>query len=157
MKIKNISVKPICIGSISLLPGETAQVDATYDDAMAFYISMGLLQEVGTEFKSASDEDISFWIDLQAPVISKKKFGADYNLAVALLVCHAMKMAGNGDSSLGTIANTGRLASVSEGGVSISFATSTAGTTGDAEYQLTSYGLQFISIPNRHIVPIMIR
>lgn len=36
MKVKNISVKPICIGSISLLPGETAQVDATYDDAMAF-------------------------------------------------------------------------------------------------------------------------
>ena len=46
MKVKNISVKPICIGSISLLPGETAQVDTTYDDAMAFYISMGLLQEV---------------------------------------------------------------------------------------------------------------
>ena len=61
---------------------------------------------------------------------------------MALLVCHAMKMAGNGDNSLGTIANTGRLASVSEGGVSISFATSTAGVTGDAEYQLTSYGLQ---------------
>lgn len=78
-----------------------------------------IVKKVGTEFKSASDEDISFWIDLQAPVISKKKFGADYNLAVALLVCHAMKMAGNGDSSLGTIANTGRLASVSEGGVSI--------------------------------------
>lgn len=116
-----------------------------------------IVKMVGAEFKAMPDDDISFWIDLQAPVISKKKFGADYNLAVALLVCHAMKMAGNGDSSLGTIANTGRLASVSEGGVSISFATSTAGTTGDAEYQLTSYGLQFISIRNRHIVPIMIR
>lgn len=79
-----------------------------------------IVKMVGTEFKSASDEDVSFWIGLQAPVISKKKFGADYNLAVALLVCHAMKMAGNGDSSLGTISNTGRLASVSEGGVSIS-------------------------------------
>ena len=45
-----------------------------------------IVKMVGTEFKSASDEDISFWIDLQAPVISKKKFGADYNLAVALLV-----------------------------------------------------------------------
>ena len=116
-----------------------------------------IVKMVGTEFKAMPDEDISFWIGLQAPVISQKKFGADYNLAVALLVCHAMKMAGNGDSSLGTIANTGRLASVSEGGVSISFATSTAGATGDAEYQLTSYCLQFISIRNRHIVPIMIR
>lgn len=72
-----------------------------------------IVKMVGTEFKSASDEDVSFWIGMQAPVISKKKFGADYNLAVALLVCHAMKMAGNGDSSLGTISNTGRLASVS--------------------------------------------
>ena len=43
-----------------------------------------IVKKVGTEFKSASDEDISFWIDLQAPVISKKKFGADYNLAVSM-------------------------------------------------------------------------
>ena len=41
MKIKNISVKPICIGDVSLLPGETAQVEAVYADAVAFYISMG--------------------------------------------------------------------------------------------------------------------
>ena len=40
MKVKNISVKPICIGPISLLPGETAQVDTTYDDAMAFYMPL---------------------------------------------------------------------------------------------------------------------
>ena len=63
MKVKNISVKPICIGFISLLPGETAQVDATYDDAMAFYISMGLLQEVqekkarGKNVKNDSEAD----------------------------------------------------------------------------------------------------
>lgn len=46
MKIKNISVKPICIGDVSLLPGETAQVEAVYADAVAFYISMGYVQEV---------------------------------------------------------------------------------------------------------------
>lgn len=46
MKIKNISVKPICIGNVSLLPGETAQVEAVYTDAVAFYISMGYVQEV---------------------------------------------------------------------------------------------------------------
>lgn len=44
-----------------------------------------IVKMVGTEFKTMSDEDISFWIGLQAPVISQKKFGADYNLAVALL------------------------------------------------------------------------
>lgn len=46
MKIKNISVKPICIGNVSLLPGETAQVETVYVDAVAFYISMGYVQEV---------------------------------------------------------------------------------------------------------------
>ena len=44
MKIKNISVKPIRIGDVSLLPGETAQVEAVYADAVAFYISY--VQEV---------------------------------------------------------------------------------------------------------------
>lgn len=78
-----------------------------------------IVKMVGAKFKEVSDNDIGFWIELQAPVISRKKFGTDYNLALALLVCHAMKMAGNGDNSLGTISDTGRLASVSEGGVSI--------------------------------------
>lgn len=51
MKIKNISVKPICIGDVSLLPGETAQVEAVYADAVAFYISMGYVQDI-TEKKT---------------------------------------------------------------------------------------------------------
>ena len=51
MKIKNISVKPICIGDVSLLPGETAQVETVYADAVAFYISMGYVQE-GAEKKT---------------------------------------------------------------------------------------------------------
>ena len=46
MKIKNISVKPICIGGVSLLPGDTAEVGDTFADAVGFYISMGLMQEV---------------------------------------------------------------------------------------------------------------
>lgn len=37
-----------------------------------------IVKMVGTEFKAMPDEDISFWIGLQAPVISQKKFGADY-------------------------------------------------------------------------------
>lgn len=65
MKVKNISVKPICIGSISLLPGETAQVDATYDDAVAFYISMGLLQEV--QEKKARGKNVKVDSEADAP------------------------------------------------------------------------------------------
>lgn len=60
MKIKNISVKPICIGNVSLLPGETAQVETVYADAVAFYISMGYVQEVAekkTRGKKAPDTE----------------------------------------------------------------------------------------------------
>lgn len=46
MKIKNISVKPICIGDASMLPGDTAEVGETFADTVSFYISMGLMQEV---------------------------------------------------------------------------------------------------------------
>lgn len=116
-----------------------------------------IVKMVGTEFKDMDDDEIEAWVMLQKPVISPKKFGSEYNLAVALLACHAMKMAGHGDTSMGSLASTGRIASISEGGESISFATTTAGTSGDAEYQLTSYGMQFISIRQRHIIPIMIR
>ena len=116
-----------------------------------------IVKMVGSEFSGMSDEDIQFWIDLQKNAASEKKFGDDYPLAVALLACHAMKMAGNGESSLGKIADTGRLASVSEGGTSVSFATTTGSTSGDAEFQLTSYGLQFITVRSRHIIPITIR
>lgn len=116
-----------------------------------------IVKMVGSEFSGMSDEDIQFWIDLQKNAVSEKKFGDDYPLAVALLACHAMKMAGNGESSLGKIADTGRLASVSEGGTSVSFATTTGNASGDAELQLTSYGIQFITIRNRHIISIMIR
>ena len=46
MKIKNISVKPICIGDASMLPGDTAEVGETFADTVGVYISMGLMQEV---------------------------------------------------------------------------------------------------------------
>ena len=54
MKIKNISVKPICIGDASLLPGDTAEVGDTFADAVGFYISMGLMQgRAGARFRSS--------------------------------------------------------------------------------------------------------
>ena len=34
-----------------------------------------IVKMVGAEFKEVSDDDIGFWIELQAPVISRKKFG----------------------------------------------------------------------------------
>lgn len=57
MKIKNISVKPICIGGVSLLPGDTADIDAACEDAVPFYIDMGYVQEVqGKKARKAKAE-----------------------------------------------------------------------------------------------------
>ena len=35
-----------------------------------------IVKMVGAEFKGASDEDIKFWIELQAPVISQRVVAA---------------------------------------------------------------------------------
>ena len=77
---------------------------------------ISLQNDRGTEYQayiSVQNELAKAYNELRDD-ISRKKFGTDYNLALALLVCHAMKMAGNGDNSLGTISDTGRLASVSD-------------------------------------------
>ena len=62
MKIKNISVKPIRIGDVSLLPGETAQVEAVYADAVAFYISMGYFYQEGI-FRSGDLNYNKFFVE----------------------------------------------------------------------------------------------
>ena len=118
---------------------------------------ISIVRMIGPEFDSVPDDDVSLWIELQKPIISQKRFGANYDLAMALLACHAMKMAGHGETSMGKLTDSARLASISEGGVSVSFASTTASGGADAEYQLTSYGLQFIALRARCIVPILIR
>lgn len=63
MKVKNISVKPSASAPSLCSPAKLRMFDATYDDAMAFYISMGLLQEVqekkarGKNVKNDSEAD----------------------------------------------------------------------------------------------------
>lgn len=108
------------------------------------------------EFKDVSDETLEKWLEIVRPMVNKKKFGKLYEQALACLVCHKLKMAGNGSTEFGSITDIGRVSSVSEGGTSVSFATTTAGDTRDAEYKLTSYGVQYIALRNRCVVPIAI-
>lgn len=115
-----------------------------------------IIRLTAEEFKDVSDENLEKWIEIVRPLVSKKRFGKLYEQALACLVCHKLKMAGNGSSEFGSITDIGRVSSVSEGGTSVSFATTTAGDTMDAEYKLTSYGVQYITLRNRCIVPITI-
>lgn len=111
---------------------------------------------IATEFDAISDDDIENWVELVKPLISEKKFGNTYNMALALLVAHKLKMAGYGDTSTGRVDDALRVSSYSEGEVSISYSASQSGSISvDAEYTLTAYGLQFLGIRRSKIIPIV--
>lgn len=114
-----------------------------------------VIRLLGTEFIGVQDAVLQKWIDLTQPFLSKKIFGDMYDQALALLVCHRMKMAGMGDSSYGTVGDTLRVGSYSEGETSIGFTTN-QGTNllADGELALTAYGLQFLNIRRLKVVPI---
>ena len=110
---------------------------------------------VATEFKDLDVEKVMAWSELTAPLISKKVFGKLYDQALALLTAHRLKMAGYGDSTYGTVGDTLRIGSYSEGETSVSF-TVNQGTNllVDAELALTPYGLEYLSLRRLVVIPI---
>ena len=109
---------------------------------------------IATEFKTVPDESLGKWLELTAPYISKRRFGRLYDQALALLTAHRMKMAG-GDSSYGTVGDTLRVGSFSEGETSIGFTTNQAtNLLADGELALTPYGLEYLSLRRMVIIPI---
>ena len=110
---------------------------------------------IATEFKTVPDESLEKWLELTAPYISKRRFGRLYDQALALLTAHRMKMAGYGDSSYGTVGDTLRVGSFSEGETSIGFTTNQAtNLLADGELALTPYGLEDLSLRRMVIIPI---
>ena len=110
---------------------------------------------IATEFKTVPDESLEKWLELTAPYISKRRFGRLYDQALALPTAHRMKMAGYGDSSYGTVGDTLRVGSFSEGETSIGFTTNQAtNLLADGELALTPYGLEYLSLRRMVIIPI---
>lgn len=118
---------------------------------------IGLLSD---EFQNVTDDELERWIEFCEPMVSKKQFGKLYNHALALFVCHKMKMAGLGENTLGDLGKIGNsfsATSVSDGGSSISFASSGAGNlAANAEFGLTIYGSQYLQLCRMCVVPIHI-
>lgn len=110
---------------------------------------------VATEFETLDDETIEAWLNLTSPLISKKVFGKLYDQAIALLTAHRLKMAGYGDNQYGTIGDTLRIGSYSEGETSIGFNVN-QGTSlmADAELALTPYGLEYLTLRRLVVIPI---
>lgn len=131
--------------------------------------ALEIFRMVATEFASMPDEDVKdsdtgkvtnygvrSFIDLYSDQISEKRFGSTYQKALAYLTAHKLKMNGYGDTKNGTISDALRVASFSEGESSISFATSQqTNLQVDAEYALTVYGLEFLTLRRNAVIPII--
>lgn len=117
-----------------------------------------IIRLIGGEFKNISDDILKKWIEIVRPMVSKKQFGKLYEQAIALLVCHKLKMSGEGESPLGKLGTVGiglAIGSVSEGGSSVSFGANASSVLAkDAELGLTTYGVQYLSLRRMVITPI---
>ncbi|MCI9658737.1 MAG: DUF4054 domain-containing protein [Lachnospiraceae bacterium] len=131
--------------------------------------ALEIFRMVAAEFASMPDEDVRdpdtgqitaygvrSFLTLYADQISEKRFGSTYQKALAYLTAHKLKMNGYGDTRNGTISDALRVASFSEGESSISFATSQqTNLQVDAEYALTVYGLEFLTLRRNAVIPII--
>ncbi len=132
--------------------------------------ALEIFRMVAVEFQNMPDEDIidegtgkvvtrgiRSFLDLYADQISRKRFGKSYEKALAYLTAHKLKMNGYGENSFsGNIGDSLRVSSYSEGETSISFSTGqSTNLQVDAEYALTVYGLEFLTLRRNAIIPII--
>ncbi len=121
-----------------------------------------IIRLTAKEFSETPDEELEQWIELVKPLVSKKLFGSLYNMALAYMVCHKMKLSGHGENAMGGLvgdlsAMGFSVASISDGGTSISFGGSQGNNlTADAEYALTGYGMQYLDLRRKAIIPIRV-
>ena len=118
--------------------------------------TLEIFRMVAPEFAQVQDATVLNWIELAVPMISAKRFGKLYQQALALLTAHKMKLSGLGDTSTGSVDDGLRVSSYSEGGVSISYSTSgQSAMQVDGELALTVYGLQYLELRRKVIIPII--
>lgn len=131
--------------------------------------ALEIFRIVATEFADIPDDDVvdtetgkvtqygvNTYISLYADQISERRFGSSYQKALAYLTAHKLKMNGYGDTGTGTIADSLRVGSYSEGETSISYTTGQqTNLQADAEYALTVYGLEFLTLRRNAIIPIV--
>ena len=125
---------------------------------------LALFRILANEFASVEDAVVSAWIQITAPLVSRKRFRKLWTQALALLTAHRMKMAGVGLAAANSIpalsgvdaAIASGVASYSEGDASISLNTSrySSSPAKDAEYAQTVYGIEYLSLRSMVIMPI---
>lgn len=119
--------------------------------------ALSIFRLIAPEFDYLTDEDIKKYMFLYSDQLSEKRFGKTYNKALAYFTAHKMKMSGLGEvSGLGSIADSLRIGSVSEGETSVSFTTNqSTNLQADGEFALTTYGLEYLSLRRNCIISIL--
>ena len=132
--------------------------------------ALGIFRLVASEFSNMPDDDevdpdtgkviqygVTSFLSLFSDQISERRFGSSYQKALAYLTDHKLKMMGYGENEgLGSIGLSLRVNSVSEGESSVSFGTNQASNlNADAEFALTVYGLEYLTLRRNCIIPII--
>ena len=124
---------------------------------------------VATEFANIPDDNVidpdtgkvtqygvKSFLELYSDQISERRFGKTYQKALAYLTAHKLKMNGYGNTENGTIGDSLRVGSYAEGETSISYTTNQqTNLQVDAEYALTVYGLEFLTLRRNSVIPII--
>lgn len=131
--------------------------------------ALEIFRLVAAEFADIPDDDekdpdtgkvirygVRSFLALYSDQISEERFGRAYQKALAYLTAHKLKMNGYGEHENGKIADSLRVGSYSEGETSISYTTDQqTNLQVDAEYALTVYGLEFLTLRRNAVIPIL--
>ncbi len=131
--------------------------------------ALAIFRLVATEFSDMPDDDVvddetgkaiergvNSFLRLYSDQISEERFGKSYQKALAYLTAHKLKMNGYGNNENGVIGDSLRVGSYSEGETSISYTTNQqTNLQVDAEYALTVYGLEFLTLRRNAVIPII--
>lgn len=130
--------------------------------------ALDIFRLVATEFADMPDDDVTdeetgkitygvnSFLKLYSDQISEKRFGNTYQKALAYLTAHKLKMSGYGNNENGKIGDSLRVGSYSEGETSITYTTNQqTNLQVDAEYALTVYGLEFLTLRRNAVIPII--
>lgn len=111
------------------------------------------------EFGDGLDTPIQFWLDEVGAVLCEASFGTCYGEAVETLAAHKLalsqgRQAGAQSNGAGNvqIQAQGAVVSASADGLSVSFATTKAATSGsnrEAYLSQTPYGVEYLSLRSR--------
>lgn len=116
---------------------------------------------VAGEFAALPDNTVTAAIEFVSNEISESKYGSDYTKALAYLAAHFMAWQAVVSAGSTTGAATGgRIVSEKEGDLARSYADNGSNQSSGSftdNYERTAYGLEFLRLRRKHILPVMTR